>query len=324
MTKDTPTPAAAPIIVGVDGSEGSLTAVRYGAREAARAGCELHLVHVAPSYLPVAGLVPSAGTVSVKEFEGIGRTILKEAAVAAYEFLPRARVRTILRLGLRVPEVLDAARGGRLLVVGDDRTPVVARLIVGRFIGVLAAKSQIPVVSVPANWKQHDDAADHRVVLALKDPQRIPAGLLRAGFQAAADHDATLEITHVWNMPAGYGALVTSMMDDPSWQSTIERSVRRLVAPLRAEFPDVSYTTTSKYGQAAHILCEAGRGADLLLLSRRAHGFPLGHFGATGRALLRAATCPVEVLPIAERSAESTLPTHRAPTDEPADAMTRH
>ena len=38
-------------------------------------------------------------------------------------------------------------------------------------------------------------------------------------------------------------------------------------------------------------------GCDLILLARRAHAFPSGHLGATGRALLRSAQCPVEVLP---------------------------
>lgn len=304
----------APVLVAVNGSDGSLAAVRYGAALAARAGCDLQILHVAPTYLPISGLVPTAGTVGIDEFESVGREILTMSAEPAYTILPRDRVTTRLELGYRVPTVIEEAAHARLLVVGDDRTPIIERITVGGFIGAVAARTPVPLVSVPAGWTDEPkDGAERRVVLAIKDPQRIPFELLRAGFQAAADRDATLEIIHVWDLPTGYGALVTSLMDDPAVQTMIERSIRHLAFPLREEFPDVSYTTSSRYGQPAHILYEEGRNADLLLLARRAHGFPFGHFGATGRALLREGTCPIEIVPIAERSPESTLQAHRAP-----------
>ena len=169
-----------------------------------------------------------------------------------------------------------------------------------------AATTSVPLVSVPHDWSAvTDPTAARRVVLAIKDPQRIPCDLLRAGFQAARDHDAVLEIVHVWDIPRGYGALVTALIDDGAVRSILERSVGTLAEDLRSEFPDVTFTTSSRYGQAAHILRAQSRGATLLLIARRARAFPLGHFGATGRALLRESACPVEVLPLAERAVEA-------------------
>lgn len=311
MNEKTPAAGAAPVLVAVNGTNGSLAAVRYAAREAQRIGCDLQIVHVTPTYLPISGLVPTAGTVGITEFEAVGREILKSSARPAYDILPRDRVKTRLELGYRTPAVLELAERSRLLVVGNDRTPLLERLAVGRFVGSIAARTVVPVVSVPESWTETSDG-ERRVIVAVKDPQRIPFELLRAGFQAAADHDAALEITHVWELPPGYGALLTSMMDDPSVQTMIERSIRSMVAPLRDEFPDVSYTTTSRYGQPARILHELAQGATLLLLARREHGFPIGHFGSTGHALLREAGCPVEVVPVAERAHQSTIPSHRA------------
>lgn len=295
-----PITPSAPVLVAVNGSDGSLAAVRYAAKEAARVGCDLKIIHVAPTYLPMEGLVPLAGTAGIEEFEAVGRDILDASTEPAYEFLPEDRVTTSLELGYRTALVLDAAEGSRLLVVGDDRTPVLARIAVGRFIGAIAGKAPVPLVSVPRDWNADD--AEARVILAIKDPLRIPNELLRAGFQSAADHQAALQIAHVWDVPTGYGALLSTILEDPSAQTTIGRAVRRLVAPLREEFPDVSYTTHSWYGRPAQILRERAEGAALLLLARREHGFPLGHFGATGKALLREAPCPVEVLPLGERA----------------------
>lgn len=318
MNDTTAASAAAPVLVAVNGSNGSLTAVRYAAREAARAGCDLRIIHVAPSYLPVSGFVPIAGTVGIKEFEAGGREILKTSARPAYSILPRERVKTILELGYRTPMVLEEAERARLLVVGNDRTPLLERLAVGRFVGSVAARTPVPLVSVPEDWSESSgDGSEARVIVAVKDPQRIPFELIRAGFQAAADHDASLEITHVWELPPGYGTLLASMMDDPSVQTTLERSIRSMDAPLRDEFPDVSYTTTSCYGQPAYILDVLARGATLLLVARRAHGFPFGHFGATGRALLREAPCPVEVVPVAERAHHPTMPTQHDSVTQP-------
>lgn len=295
-----PVDLSVPILVAVNGSDGSLAAVRYAAKEAARIGCDLKIIHVAPTYLPLEGPVPVAGTVGIADFESAGHDILDASARPAYEFLPKNRVTTTLELGYRVDLVLEAAKSARLLVVGDDRTPLLERITVGRFIGAIAGKAPVPLVSVPRDWNA--DNAEARVILAVKDPLRIPFELLRAGFQSASDHQAILQIAHVWDVPTGYGAVLGTILEDPSAQTTIGRAVRRLVAPLRDEFPDVSYTTHSWYGRPAQILRERAEGVALLLLSRREHGFPLGHFGATGKALLREAPCPVGVLPLGERA----------------------
>ena len=320
MNENTGLSSARPVVVAVNGSDGSTAAVRYAAREAARIGCDLKIVHVAPTYLPIAGMAPGGGAVAVDAFVAVGRDILKSSAKPAYSILPRERVTTVLELGSRTALVLELAREGRMLVVGDDRTPVLARIAAGRFIGTIAARSLVPVVSVPATWTadrgEREERKEHRVLLAVKDPQLIPFELLRAGFQAAQDHGADLEIAHVWDLPTGYDGVVEALRNDRAAQTLIERAVRRLAGPLRQEFPDVSYTAHSWYGRPAEILREHARGADLLLLARRERGFPLGHFGATGKALLRETPCPVEVFPTAERAPRPAPTEHHSTTPQ--------
>jgi nucleotide-binding universal stress UspA family protein len=54
------------------------------------------------------------------------------------------------------------------------------------------------------------------------------------------------------------------------------------------------------HGQPAQVLRDASASADLVLIARRRHAFPVGHLGGTARALLRESLAPVMVLPPAE------------------------
>jgi nucleotide-binding universal stress UspA family protein len=48
------------------------------------------------------------------------------------------------------------------------------------------------------------------------------------------------------------------------------------------------------------VLRDASVGAELMVIARRRHAFPVGHLGGTARALLRESLAPVMVLPPAE------------------------
>jgi nucleotide-binding universal stress UspA family protein len=65
----------------------------------------------------------------------------------------------------------------------------------------------------------------------------------------------------------------------------------------RGPHGDVEVGFRLVHGQGAHAIVDASSGADLLVITRRRHGFPGGHLGAAGRAVLRESRCPVEVLP---------------------------
>ncbi len=62
-------------------------------------------------------------------------------------------------------------------------------------------------------------------------------------------------------------------------------------------YPDVLVQVDVVHGQAAFALVDRSAEADLLLISRPAHGGFVHFLGATARAVIRDAACPVEVVP---------------------------
>jgi nucleotide-binding universal stress UspA family protein len=59
------------------------------------------------------------------------------------------------------------------------------------------------------------------------------------------------------------------------------------------------------HGQPAHTLVEASKAADLLVISRPVHGSFVHHLGATARAVIREAACPLVVVPPLAQSPEA-------------------
>lgn len=305
-------PTPKPVVVGVDGSAQDADAIRYGAQAARRADVPLVLVHVVPRYA-IAALSPYDVPLGDDEIEAIGRDILHGAVEIAERDLPASQVSPKLVLGEVVPGLIEEAAEAGLLVLGDDRLTTMERLATGSVIAPVAARAVTPVVSVPIGWAARPAGERRRILVGVKDYERVPTSLLQAAFTIAQEQDADLELAHVWNLPGAYGEVVASILDYPSWQAMVDRHLHDQLAPYRAQFPGVEVRTSAWFGQVAHVLRERAEHADLLVLTRRDHGFPFGHFGSTGRALLRACTCPVEVLPIPETSVAAATPAQPEP-----------
>lgn len=297
-----------PILVAVDGSEGSTAAVRYAAAEANRLGADLQILHVAPDYLPTAALYPMPLPFTPDEFHATGEAVLAEALRLAEELMDPDRITARLASGDRVAGILDAAAKARIVVLGNDRAPLLQRLAVGSTIGGVAARSEVPVFAVPSGWEP--EPVVRSIVVAVKQYDAAPLELIEAALERAEAQRSSLQIVHVWDFPEAYGALVVGMMNFEEWAHTVDHQLRTDAADVLARHPDVEVEVLARYGQPARVLQELSAHAGLLVIARRARAFPVGHFGSTGRALLHESRCPVEVLPISEIAAQDESASH--------------
>ncbi|TFV63867.1 UNVERIFIED_ORG: universal stress protein [Bacillus sp. AZ43] len=169
MTTSTSTPLARPdaaggpdgareVLVGVDGSECGLEAVRWAAREAARREAPLRILHAAP-YLGQ----PSADGAPPPELPR-ARRITAQAYTVARHTSPGVQAATEVVPGDPVPTLLRAAAGGRLVVLGSTATGAPDEYVRASVTLRVAARSPQPVVVVP---RQRGTDAGRPVVAVL-------------------------------------------------------------------------------------------------------------------------------------------------------------
>lgn len=297
-----------PIIACVDGSTSMPASVRYAAVAALRLDLPLELLHVAPDYLPMAALAPLAAPPPAEEFRAVGEQFLSAAETVAHDLLPADRVTRVLVTGDRRHRIIEAARRATLVVLGDDREPTLGRLSFGSLIAEVAATSDVPVVTVPSGWSEPVSETlptghhtTRRILVGVKDYDRVPEELMLRAFELAHRQHAVLELVHVWDLAPTYGEVIASLIDFPSWTELVEHHLDAATTVARAAYPGVVVATTVTYGRPSHVLREMSRKADLLLLARPRRD-ALHNLGSTGRSLLRSVLCPVEVMPVVERS----------------------
>jgi nucleotide-binding universal stress UspA family protein len=299
------------VVVGVDGSEAGGAAVRYAALEAQRHGEALTLVHVVPDFVatsPPAYLVP---TDLQQDVETFGRSLLAAAAAAASTLAPRLRTTEVLRVGRTVPTMVREAGQARLVVLGHESVPPLGRLVEGAVTLGVAARAAGPVVSVPGSWSP--DRSTGTVVAGLKLTEHAPE-LLTAAFTEAAARDARLVLFHAWALPSLYDDRILARSHREEWSRAANEDIDALLAGHRASHPGVRVEVKVVNARAVDALAEAAADADLLVLVRRARGFPAAtHLGSTARALLGHASCPVLVVP----------PQHAEEGGEPEGAVQR-
>ncbi len=298
-----------PIVVGVDGSKDSWAAIRYAAFEAERLGASVRLVHVVPTYLPLAPMLPLLPA----DLRDTGRDILRRAEAEARTLLPAERVSSALLDGPRIAALVQAADESLMIALGHERRSTVDRLLTGATVTAVAAGALSPVIAVPTEWTPETE--HHCVLVGMKSTEHS-AALLRRGFLTAAQHGARLLIVHAWELPMQYDDLLDSLVDSAAWEGRARHAIELSAAAAAEDYPEVRVDVRVVRGQPARVLLEAAQEADVVMLARRAHAFPGRHLGGTARALLRECDRPVVITPPADGETTTTETAgHRAAVD---------
>jgi nucleotide-binding universal stress UspA family protein len=279
------------IVVGVDGSPANVGALRYAVDVARRSGSSVKLIHVVPDYVPITIMMPR----TPHDLTETGTAVLTKAEGQVHDLAPDLGVEGWLHHGARAKEIIEGAGDARLIVVGRDSRSLVDRLLRGDTGIAVAARAPTPVVSVPPDW---DPGASRGVVLVGLKSRSHATALLHDAFVAAKERDAKLRLLHAWKLPSGYDDIIEARVDVAKWTRQATAEMESLLGGWRTAYPDVEVEVVVVHDHAAHALVEASRDAALVVLGRRAHGAPAGlHLGGTARSVLRAAHCPVRIVP---------------------------
>jgi nucleotide-binding universal stress UspA family protein len=179
--EDADRPARA-VVVGADGTETSLRAVRWAAEDAVRRGAPLRIVHAAP-YLsrPPGTGTPPPELPRARRLAGQAYTVARHTARAVQataEVVPDEPADALLR----------AAAAGQLVVLGIATTGAADELILAPVAQRVAARSPQPVVVVPRRTGGEPTGRPIVAVLGLGEPEDdepvvafAAAAALRAG-----------------------------------------------------------------------------------------------------------------------------------------------
>jgi nucleotide-binding universal stress UspA family protein len=140
-----------PIVVGVDGSDGSRRALRWAAAEATVRGDDLTLVHVWERPQAYAPLGLGAYPVDPEPIQEAAQSLLDGLVQEATTLAPEAAVRGLLVEGAPAEALLEAAGPADLLVVGSRGLGGFRSLLLGSISQQVAHHAPCPVVIVPAH-----------------------------------------------------------------------------------------------------------------------------------------------------------------------------
>ena len=275
--------AAKPIVAATDGSEESLRAVEWAAREAA--------------------LLPRMiGRQGGAAFDTVAEVIRKDrdralaaAAHRAAEMAPGLLVDADPLTGPPAQAVTETGSGALMLVVGSRGLGAFTALVLGSVSHYVAAHACCPVVVI----RDETTAAHRQVGIGLGDLDHC-ADSLAFAFEEASLRQATLTAIHAWRAPQADISRAGEAFTPPSVHTIEAEAARELAALLdgwRQKYPEVPVTQDVVHGHPGRALVGLSARAELVVIGRHAQHAGLPGPGSVTHAVLTHAHGPVVSVP---------------------------
>lgn len=301
------------IVVGVDGSTASRTALEWAIRQAKRTGSEL-----------VALCSYSLPSFTVASLDG-GYAALDDAAIAAgarqvaEQASNRAALEGVPASAKVVPgdaaaALIEISEKASLVVVGMRGGSGIPERLLGTVSSALPAHAKCPTVLVPRPRALSEDgggeqaAEDTQPAIDLPPVKRVVVGVdgsvtsqvaLRVAMREAKAWGAELVVVGGVPIASGSGLLawLPAAIDRHQIVADVRSGIERLVAQACDEIPGVVPEVVVVDGTGAELLTRFSKTADLLVVGSRGRGGFAGLLlGSTSQAVLHHSACPVLVI----------------------------
>jgi nucleotide-binding universal stress UspA family protein len=282
---------APPLVVGVDGSEGSRLALAWAVEEATRRKRPMHLLcawHSDYAAETVAPLVPS--------IEEDCRSILEAAAAQARTLSPGIEVRNDTVHAQAASALIAASRHAETIVVGSRGLGAVKEALAGSTSMQLAAYAACPVVVVREVAARH--GATGRIVVGV-DGSDLSTAATAYALEQASQRGLGLTVIHAWKATVYTSSVAMSALAETWNDLEVEQEgiTSAAIAGWTEKYPDVDVRTQVLQGRPADILVDASAGAELVVVGSRGRGGFRGLLlGSVSRRVLHRANCPVAVI----------------------------
>ena len=286
--------ARRPVLVGIDGSDSALLAVRWGAAEAVRRRVGLRLVI---AFERTRSGVRGVGDVGVGDvLLDRARLQLAEAVEVAAREAPGVDLEHELVVGHPISVLVAQAGRTGLVVVGDRGAGPVAGLPAGSVAVGLAVRAPGTVVVVRGTGLAPGRTASLPVLVGVDGSTDGGAAAIAFAFEAAAARRVSLVAVHTWSDLAVEPEIAPHL----DW-AAIESGARRLLSerldPWTRKYPDVGVEQVITRDHPAEALLGQAAKAQLLVVGPGGRGASAGLLlGSVCHALVHRSPCPVAVV----------------------------
>jgi nucleotide-binding universal stress UspA family protein len=278
-----------PIVVAVDGSEGSMRAAEWAALEAVRRRAPLRVVSAPAALVPRQARRMSAGSIANSLREMAARS-LGLALERVREVAPGLLIETDMLSSTPAVAVAvaDSGNGAAMLVLGARGAGSFGAMVLGSVSRYAAMHASCPVVVV----HEGTTAVHREVAVGVRDPADAH-GALDFAFEEAAVRGASLLVVHAWSwLPAG----LPGKSDPESISADLRRETCDMLAAWGDKYPAVKVTADVVHAQPARVLASLSARADLVVIGK--HEAEAGHaVGSIQNAVLSHAHGPVAIVP---------------------------
>ena len=281
------------VVVGIDGSESALRAVRWAAAEASRHRVPLRVV-TAFEWThdhPVGHIALGRNYRDIMLDQA--RQYLAAAVAVAQGAVEGLDVEQQLIVGFPIPVLTAESQRARLVVIGDRGLGGVTGLLLGSVATALAARADSPVVVVRGDDEDPDPSGP--IVVGV-DGSPVSEAALGFAYEAASARWVSLVAVHTW-----WDAFVDQVLAPVLDWDAIESDERRLLAERLAgwseKYPDVQVERIIRRDRPERALVAQSRRAQLVVVGSRGRGGFSGMLlGSVSHAVLHWAQCPVAVV----------------------------
>ncbi|MGW5919650.1 universal stress protein [Nocardia fluminea] len=287
--------ADAAVVVGADGSPGSIAAVRWAARTAADRGRALHIVHCTG---PIAQGTPRSAYdafvfATMQDLQHAAEKVIATAGDDAREAAPEVTVTTELTHGNPAKTLIAASAHAHLVVLGTTAGAGAITHLGSTLLAVTShAHGAVVVVRGP-----EPDRRSGPVVVGV-DGSSVGESAVVAAFAEAALRGVDLVAVHAWSdLSRGeYGGSGYLSLPIDAFETGEAALLAERLAGWSERFPDVTVRREVEVFGARERLTEWSKTAQLVVVGSRGRGGFRGLLlGSTSNWLVQHAECPVMV-----------------------------
>lgn len=262
-------PSRRPIVVGTDGSDPSITAVRWAAQTAALHDAPLHISLIVESSLGSDDDDPPrpAALLRVREAdEAIERAA--NAAVAAAHTVRDIAIGTEIRTAHIAGALIERSRSAAMLVVGTRGIGRVQRVLLGSVSTAVARDADCPVAVVPDDTPLWEPTDTGPVIVGVDGSSAEQAAIEVAATEASL-RGVELVAVHTWGEVEPLAAIGT---DWAALRRTEEALLATSLAGWQEQYPELTIRREVVRDRPERRLLERSRDGQLLVVGNRGRG----------------------------------------------------